>query len=818
MGSNLFNKKTLMVFAVAVSLALAVACGGADAPGPQAAAKNALTGGDGPRAVVSASDMLPDSGDDWYVAPRIGPAEFGDSEWKGTRPTRFNESPLIAALVKNGIPCGTNTGFEKPCPPIEERLPVPEDIRVVAPPQEIGIYGGHKQIYATHVGLSHDHSSETCLSGSYIPGQKIALTCKSVEISEDGRVYTVTLREGIKWSDCVPLTMDDVRMAWEDINFNKEYTTHIEPKYKDPVTGNRVKFGIQDDWTFWFSYDTPNFTIFEGKGTGSEWCAPGQFCWYVPLHWRSPLHPKYADGKELSEQLKAHSLDDWTKLWYKLQSDDEYCNVKLGAFYHRCDDSFLGRGQETPSRSGYQIIYRNPYYFSVDVYGNQLPYLDSVATQRVESREVAAFRAMAGEVDGPMGRDLRIRELPLLHYNMEKGDFSIFHQPSLSGMDSGLTISQDFKEDPEIGRLLRTKDFRIALSLAIDRQSINEAIFSGFGIPQNWVPHPSTAFYPGDEYVTVNAIYDLDRAKELMAKMGYSDSDGDGYLNRLDGKGNLEMFLEGGASAGLANIMSGSEHMDVAQILQKHWSLLGIKLNFRLGPMAYKRYEEGKQYMLIAGNNYNHEVWGPSWAGLTPQYKGRSMGPEVARYFHTSGKEGMKPSGPDPAWTDVYGTMSPKKSSTFGDSYPSDISRCEFKGETIGCMMALQKMIVEGRQYPKFHPERLRLGKEIFAVTVREMYFINTVGFSGCCGNGLSIARNNVRNVPRWSTGGSGHGSFSEMQYFEDGIDNFNHPGNRSKRYMSWSFAIHSFDDARLTPFGLQKLQEGSQKEAAALP
>ena len=95
MGSNILSKKALLVFAGAVSLAVAVACGGADSPGASKVAKGALESRDPSLPVVSATDMLPDSGDDWYVAPQVGPGEFGDSEWKGTRPTEFNESPLI---------------------------------------------------------------------------------------------------------------------------------------------------------------------------------------------------------------------------------------------------------------------------------------------------------------------------------------------------------------------------------------------------------------------------------------------------------------------------------------------------------------------------------------------------------------------------------------------------------------------------------------------------------------------------------------------------------------------------------------------------
>ncbi|MEA3356055.1 MAG: ABC transporter substrate-binding protein, partial [Candidatus Bipolaricaulota bacterium] len=43
---------------------------------------------------------------------------------------------------------------------------------------------------------------------------------KSWEISEDGLVITFHLREGIKWSDGVPFTADDVLFTYNDLIFN----------------------------------------------------------------------------------------------------------------------------------------------------------------------------------------------------------------------------------------------------------------------------------------------------------------------------------------------------------------------------------------------------------------------------------------------------------------------------------------------------------------------------------------------------------------------------------------------------------------------
>lgn len=44
---------------------------------------------------------------------------------------QYNEAPMLRELVEQGL-----------LPPVEERLPVPEDVMVIEPVEEIGQYGG----------------------------------------------------------------------------------------------------------------------------------------------------------------------------------------------------------------------------------------------------------------------------------------------------------------------------------------------------------------------------------------------------------------------------------------------------------------------------------------------------------------------------------------------------------------------------------------------------------------------------------------------------------------------------------------------------
>src|SRR5690606_31411348 len=119
------------------------------------------------------------------------PAEF---------PTEFNEAPMLAELVAAGT-----------LPPLEERLPVVEDLLVFQPLHEIGKYGGTWRRGFTGPG---DGQNGHRVAG----GDRLLFwdannfpelepnVAKGWEVSEDGTEITVFLRQGMKWSDGEPFT------------------------------------------------------------------------------------------------------------------------------------------------------------------------------------------------------------------------------------------------------------------------------------------------------------------------------------------------------------------------------------------------------------------------------------------------------------------------------------------------------------------------------------------------------------------------------------------------------------------------------------
>lgn len=102
---------------------------------------------------------------------------------------------------------------------------------------------------------------ETNYDGLVIPG-----LADLPEISEDGKTYTFTLKEGVKWQDGTPITSEDFEFTFKFI-MDKTYTGRFErdtldvtgwEAYRDGTSDTIEGFKIIDDRTFSVTLDNPN--------------------------------------------------------------------------------------------------------------------------------------------------------------------------------------------------------------------------------------------------------------------------------------------------------------------------------------------------------------------------------------------------------------------------------------------------------------------------------------------------------------------------------------------------------------------------------
>jgi peptide/nickel transport system substrate-binding protein len=184
--------------------------------------------------------------------------------------------------------------------------------------------------------------------------------------------------------------------------------------------------------------------------------------------------------------------------------------------------------------SGQRMVFtRNPRYWRRDANGQPLPYLDTITVLIIGEQGAEALRMESGGLDLMSNGDIR------------SDDYSRFKrladQGRLSLIDGGIGVDPNllwFNLKPVPGRdpkpWLRKREFRQALSHAVDRQAMANAVHLGEAIPifgpvspGNKVWYSATApSYP----------YDLARSKQLLQAAGLADRNGDGMAEDAAGR------------------------------------------------------------------------------------------------------------------------------------------------------------------------------------------------------------------------------------------------------------------------------------------
>ena len=682
------------------------------------------------------TDCPPTSPHNWKPAKQQVPGEVWVFQaYDGPKPTQFFESPYSYQLVQEGK-----------IPPLMERLPVPEDVEVLAGPDGIGVYGGYYRQIQTHNYIGEWITASWNRRDSLGGLKWFPWVGKGWEVSEDGRVWTFTNRRGLKWSDGHPLDMSSVEFAWE-LNLTPALFGATFPLWaSSPVTQNPPKFNVVDDITWTLTYDDPIFTIMESRATPSALCGPRRVC-IVSHPKMQKYYPQYAGQAAIDKLIKdeghADLIDLLNDRWHVYSNITE---IPCAAPFCALSDSEALTEWE-----------KNQYHWFVDPEGNQIPYMDGAVMPKLENRDVIIFRAMAGEEDGRTSTFIP-GELPLYVSNMVKGDFSIFHWPSSGGADLSTTMQQTYNEDPRIGELVRTQDFRIALSHTVDKEVLNDLVLSGVGVVQNRVPRPNNPYYPGDQYRMLHMRQDLNMANQMLDAIGLTQRDADDFRMHKDGSGTVEMQITVGTNPNPAVSQA-------AEILKAAWESAGIKTTIAAVRQTTR---DSLQTSGIARDYsaYQYNPWMVQWTSLAPLTRGDLAG-EIGKWYASKGQEGMAPTGGDPNWLPLAGAN-------------------EFPADAGGKLMRQSQLWVDGLGYNNLDPKRVKAGKEMFATNADQLWALNCCAYSGVF-RGIYISRNNFRNKP--ITHERDHNGFSAWaRFFEDGIDNYHNPGNRSKYCASWAF------------------------------
>jgi peptide/nickel transport system substrate-binding protein len=405
----------------------------------------------------------------------------------------YEEAPALAGLVAAGQ-----------LPPVEDRLP--SNPLVVETEGGIGTYGGTirrgtASLFFAPVFLNM--TREPLVEFSYpfpaenAPSPNLAET---IEWSEDARTMTLTLREGLKWSDGEPFTSADVMFMWHDVFLNENSAVQL-PAALFVEAGVAPELTAPDDYTLVFAFDRP-FQYYE-TALASVW---DQFA--LPEHYMAQFHPDRVEGatwEAFNDQLN----------WWNGRG-----RVTLTAWML----------DEVDEAGGRVTAVRNPYYWKVDAEGNQLPYIDRVEAVLVEDRQSVAVGNVTGDFDFD-GLWVGNQHLPMFVEARDAGDIRLAW--AVDNPNMAFHFNYD-AADAQYRELLRNADFRRAFSMGIDREEINRLYYFDLMTPGNAGFSPAGAY--GDRDMAGRyATHDPEAANALLDEAGYTDRDGDGWRDFEDG-------------------------------------------------------------------------------------------------------------------------------------------------------------------------------------------------------------------------------------------------------------------------------------------
>jgi len=448
----------------------------------------------------------------------------------------YTEAPSLAERVASGE-----------LPPLAERLP--EDPLVVSPISEVGTYCGPVVGWGVN---PNSYGNDVVSSRTQFPigvypdyatfAPQIA---ESYELSEDSKSFTLKLRKGMRWSDGEPVTAADIMYWYEDVLLNEDLTPAISNNYKP---GGEVMTVTQvDDFTVTFSFAVPYPIIIELLTSAQV---------VQPRHYLEQWHKKY--NPEVETTASNEGYDTWVLQYQAIAgTGDNQENPDLPVL----DPWALSRADEF----GNKYYDRNPYYWKVDTQGQQLPYAEQQIRRLTGNLETTILQVRNGEIDFG-AEQLQLKDIAVLREGQEAGGYKALLWQGVTGSERRYQFNLTI-EEPGLNEIFNDVRFRQAMSLAINRDEINETLFFGQATPRQFTVPPSVSLYEdwmGEHY----AAYDVDQANQLLDEMGLERGE-DGIRLRSDGQP-LTFTIED------ANF---NESMD--ELIVDYWRAVGVDAQIR---------------------------------------------------------------------------------------------------------------------------------------------------------------------------------------------------------------------------------------------
>ncbi len=465
--------------------------------------------------------------------------ELADYEKQTGKKLIFTGNPLFSDKENSGA-------LES----VDKRLPA--EPLVVLPYDEIGKYGGQLK------GMSISYESGTTEIMAWRQANLVRFSddlntivpnvAKSWKWNSDFTEITFTLRKGHKWSDGEPFNADDMVFYVNDILLNKE----IHKVIPSPWSAAVPSIEKINDVTVKISFENafPGLLFYLG-GNGSTFDA------FAPKHFLKQYHIKY--NPNANKEAIAAGYDNWVQ--------------QFGTYWNKWKDAVVAgpEGVKVPTLESHYLIevpttqrrlyIANPYYFKVDTAGNQLPYID-YHYERFLEKQLWPLEIMNGNVD-EKSQSMALTDFTILKENEKKGNYKL-QLPA--GQVGPPIIFNQTAEDPALRKIYSDVRFRNAMSLAINRDELNEALFLGLGKPLQALP--LNVPYVTDKDRKFMVEYDPAKANKLLDEMGLKMGP-NGVRLRSDGK-ELTVLWE--------YTLQYVGTPDFPALISEYWGKVGVKV------------------------------------------------------------------------------------------------------------------------------------------------------------------------------------------------------------------------------------------------
>ena len=460
-----------------------------------------------------------------------------------------HEAPALAELVAEGK-----------LPPLKERMPA-EPV-VMEGTEGVGRYGG------TWLRLAN---AESDISGTFMWRMSGTFLCRwsplgypikpfvarSITPSTDRRVWTITLRKGMRWSNGDAYTADDIMYWWNEELHNPLISSGMMPEWL-LLNGDSPVLEKLSDYELRVTYPEPNALFLERLCRQSEMTG-------LPAKYLRKYHPdpKIGDVALIRRDMAAYRQIHPRALYGFMKSWQNPECPRLGQWI------YAGYRPNAP-----QLFVRNPFFFAVDTAGNQLPYIDRVQFE-VKEQQMMMTIAVANGAASMQDRNVDFSGYTEMMSRRTLAGTRVLHWYPASRqiwlINPNCTRRVD-PADPATGKkaaLLADKRFRQAMSIAINRPQIIAAEYYGIGEPSQVSPGEMSPF-DNPDLAKKYTQYDPAAAGRMLDALGLTGRDYEGYRTFADGT-RMTFFIDVSQFAGRGPV----------QFVVDDWKAVGMRVMVR---------------------------------------------------------------------------------------------------------------------------------------------------------------------------------------------------------------------------------------------